>query len=308
VTWRHEQCVAEHSAQAQPRKLRLQDVTVAVADTLHPALAARALRICVEKCDFADAVLFSDAVVPGPFRCEMVPALKSLDDYTRFCLQEMPKRIGTGFVLIVQWDGYLLDPAAWSPGFLRYDYIGAPYLETGSNTDWIVGNGGFSLRSRRLLAALPSLPIITGLNEDRIISQTFRQMLERDHHIRFAPEKIADRFSFEQRRLHPSTFGFHGVFNLHRVETDDEVMRMVDGLTPLERSDGRLVPLINQSLKDGRADLAARLFERVRDGTTPATLRAIVSRLYSSTEFADRLIAQLEALARPPGGIVGTAG
>ena len=142
------------------------------------------------------------------------------------------------------------------------------------------------------------MPVVAGLNEDRIICQTFRQTLERDHGIRFAPEKVADRFSYEQRRANSTTFGFHGVFNLHRVEADEEVMAMVDGLTPLETADGRLVPLINQCLKDGRLDLAAGLFGRVRSGTTPATLRAIIARLYDSTEFADRLIGQLEAL--PP--------
>jgi hypothetical protein len=277
-------------------RLRLNEVTVAAADCLHPKLAARALEICLDKCDFGDAVLFSNSAVGGRFRCEPIAPLRSLDDYTRFCLQEMPARIATAFLLIVQWDGYVVDPSAWSPSFMRYDYVGAPYLDPVGGQRWVVGNGGFSLRSRKLLSALPTLPIVPGLNEDRIICQTFRETLERDHGLRFAPEKLADRFSYEQRRRSGTTFGFHGVFNLHRIEGDDAVMAMVDGLTPLETADGRLLPLMNQCLKDRRLDLAARLFDRMRQGATAATLRAIAAQLYGSVEFADRLVGQLEAL------------
>jgi hypothetical protein len=283
------------SSGSSPVKPRLEDVTIVAADCLHPDLAARALEISIDKCAFADAVLFSDTSVQGRFTHEKIAPLKSLDDYTRFCLQEMPKRIATRFVLVVQWDGYVADAAAWSPSVQRYDYVGAPYLDAAGGRDWIVGNGGFSLRSRKLLAALPALPVIAGLNEDRIICQTFRAALERDHGIRFAPEKVADRFSFEQKRPAGPTFGFHGVFNLHRVEADDTVMAIIERLTPLEIADGRLVSLMNQCLQDGRPELTSRLFERMRRGMTAATFRTIVFRQYGETDAAARLADRLEA-------------
>src|ERR1041385_6587322 len=206
-------------------RLRLNEVTIAAADCVRPDLAARALTISVGKCDFADAVLFSDVVVPGPFRCEAIAPLRSLADYTSFCMRQMPARISTRFVLIVQWDGYVVDPTAWRPEFTRYDYIGSVtlHVEPDGERKWIVGNGGFCLRSRRLLDVLPILPIVPGLPEDLIICHTFRTTLERDHGIRFAPEKVANRFSFEQRRTGEPTFGFHGLENLHRVESDEQV-------------------------------------------------------------------------------------
>jgi hypothetical protein len=207
----------------------------------------------------------------------------------------MAARTTSPFVLVVQWDGYVIDPVAWTTSFRRYDYIGAPYLDPVDGRSWVVGNGGFSLRSRKLLTAAAALPVVPGLNEDRIICQTFRGHLERDLGIRFAPERLADRFSFEQRLPAAPTFGFHGVFNLHRVEDDETVMAMVDALTPLEIGEGRLIPLMNQCLKDGRMELAARLFERVTATATPATLRAIVARMYGSAEFGDALIADLAA-------------
>ena len=289
------------SSQAGPPHPRiLKDVTLAAADCVRPELAARALEICLDKCAFADAVLFSDVAVPGRFRCETIAPLHSINDYTRFCLKEMPSRIATGFVLVVQWDGYITDPAAWSPNFIRYDYIGAPYLDPGGGQHWVVGNGGFSLRSRRLLAALASLPIVPGLNEDRLISQTFRAVLERDHGIRFAPEKVANRFSFEQRRPDGATFGFHGLENLHRVETDDQVIAMIDRLTAAERTDGRLFPPINECLKDNRLDLAVQLFRRARGTASSATVRAIVTRVFRSETFAKWMVDWLEELDREP--------
>ena len=74
-------------------KRRLKDVTVCAADSLHPDLAGRALDICLEKVDFADVVLFADTSIAGRFRYEAIPKLGSSADYSRFCLQEMAKRI-----------------------------------------------------------------------------------------------------------------------------------------------------------------------------------------------------------------------
>ena len=50
------------------------------------------------------------------------------------------------------------------------------------------GNGGFSLRSRRLLQALQDPRIALSVVEDETICRTFRPLLERDYGIRFAGE------------------------------------------------------------------------------------------------------------------------
>lgn len=44
-------------------------------------------------------------------------------------------------MLIMQWDGFVSDPAAWRPEFFEYDYIGPrwPWNEEPHN----VGNGVF---------------------------------------------------------------------------------------------------------------------------------------------------------------------
>jgi hypothetical protein len=114
-------------------------------------------------------------------------------------------------VLIIQSDGYVLDGSAWNDEFLAYDYIGAPWLYKDHRN---VGNGGFSLRSRRLqnILALDNDITITH-PEDEVICRLYRLHLEDKYNIKFAPEQLAHRFSFE---LHPpqhKTFGFHGEFH-----------------------------------------------------------------------------------------------
>ena len=97
----------------------------------------------------------------------------------------------------------------FSENFLKYDYIGAPWPHFAFHK---VGNGGFSLRSRRLMQAVE--PLLTQqdflIPEDIVICRKYRRQLERDSSIKFAPVSVAEKFSQELSvRDHP-TFGFHG--------------------------------------------------------------------------------------------------
>lgn len=282
--------------------ISLQEVTVCAADCLHPKLAARALEICLDRCDFGDAVLFTDAPVSGRFRTEAIQPIRSLDDYSRFCLKELAERIRTPFALVVQWDGYVVHPEAWTSGFLRYDYVGAPGYSSEAMRDrpWVVGNGGFSLRSRRLLEASAQLPGVKGMAEDYAICEAFRAGLERDG-IRFAPERLADRFAFQQRRPAQHTFGFHGLFNLPRVEDDAAVLEIVGALTPDELTQSHYFSLLHHCLLEKREALAAALYRRIRQGKTMDALKTLLARYSGNAEFAGREIDTLEALGAAPG-------
>jgi hypothetical protein len=108
----------------------------------------------------------------------------------------------------------------WMMIFLKYDYIGAPwkknlhFLADGTNVR--VGNGGFSLRSKKILNApsdlnLPFTDNGTGLfHEDGVLCVYHRKILE-ENGIKYAPVEIASMFSKE--RWCPDskffTFGFH---------------------------------------------------------------------------------------------------
>ena len=110
--------------------------------------------------------------------------------------------------------------------FLKFDYIGAPWsnklqinpkliLNVEKNP---VGNGGFSLRSRKLVETTAKINF-DSLNfpmkaEDVVICYyLYKEMI--DNGIRFAPPKLAAQFSMENiEHLYGqnvnSVFGFHG--------------------------------------------------------------------------------------------------
>jgi hypothetical protein len=95
-----------------------------------------------------------------------------------------------------------------------------------------VGNGGFSLRSKRLLRALQDDAFPPLHPEDRAICRTWRDQLERRYSISFAPEVMADRFAFEGTLPNQPTFGFHGGFNVLRF-VPDRLVRTLAFLDPL---------------------------------------------------------------------------
>lgn len=165
---------------------------------------------------FGAALLFTDAsdlaLPPGVRQVEIAP-LTSSEAYSRFVLRELAPWIVTSHCLIVQWDGFIVNPYLWDERFLAYDYIGASWPQFTDGHD--IGNGGFSLRSRRLLQAcrLPAF-LHDGEAEDLAICRTNRTMLEESHALRFADQAMADRFAAERRSRVSDAFGFHGAFNL----------------------------------------------------------------------------------------------
>ena len=128
--------------------------------------------------------------------------------------------------LVFQWDGFPCRYELWEDEFLNYDYIGAPWPVAGSTTDHIVGNGGFSLRSRRLYSILNSIDIkkdyVDGTAEDAYLCINKRDVLEASG-VRFPPIDLAARFSRESQFLVNPCFGFHGLHNLPLVLSVEEL-------------------------------------------------------------------------------------
>ncbi len=154
-----------------------------------------------------------------------IPDIATREAYSAFVLKSLVPYIATEHVLLVQWDGYVVNPAAWDPAFLDCDYIGAKWFWFDDRMR--VGNGGFSLRSRKLLDALQDPRIVLVDVEDATIGRSFRPLLEREHGIRFADEALADRFSFEAAYPIGMPFGFHGLFNFCRTVPAAELAALV---------------------------------------------------------------------------------
>ena len=222
-------------------KVQIPDTTLCCIDCKNHALAIRALRLSLAGCEFPRAVLFTDRDFDiRPVETTIIAPIQSRQDYSKFVMKRLLHYINTEYVLLVQWDGYIVNPDVWSEQFLLFDYIGARWPDCiGEHrshearnirvpAEHAVGNGGFSLRSRTLLEALQDPRIMVGAYpEDMTICHTYHQYLERQHGIAFAPATVADQFSFELIEPAGPTFGFHGQINIARF-VDDVTIRLLE--------------------------------------------------------------------------------
>lgn len=158
-------------------------------------------------------VLLLTSIKSNDPRVIQIPQINSVEKYSDFMIKELYKYIDTEFALVFQYDGFILNPSAWSDDFLKYDYIGAPWYHLGNIH---VGNGGFSLRSKKLIDWLAvNWREINALihPEDVFISKFARPALEQEG-MKFAPEGIAKQFSKEGNEksvVWNDEFGFHGM-------------------------------------------------------------------------------------------------
>ncbi len=200
-------------------RLALPQVTLCAVDTRAPALAAQSLQRSMAGIDFGRVLLFTHRwqppqPLPG-ITVVTIDDITSGADYSRFVLRTLPAHIGTPYVLITQWDGFVCNPQAWTDEFLQFDYLGAVWPDQPEGRN--VGNGGFSLRSQRLLQAGQDARITEVHPEDLVLGTTHRAWLEAEHGVRFAPAALARRFAFENQPPPGPVFGFHGPYNLPRV-------------------------------------------------------------------------------------------
>ena len=196
-------------------RIALSTVTLCAATSVNVSASIAALLHCLDQVDFAKCLLFTDAEIteshPG-IRIVPIAPLESSRAYSDFILHGLVDHVRTSHCLVIQWDGFVLDPSRWEDGFLDFDYVGAPWPQFGDGQE--VGNGGFSLRSRTLLEACRDPDFRSAHPEDLAICRLNRELLETRHGIRFADRATAARFAFERIAPSDPTFGFHGIFNM----------------------------------------------------------------------------------------------
>ncbi|MEO6523835.1 MAG: DUF5672 family protein [Mucilaginibacter sp.] len=183
---------------------------------------------------------------------KLTPPINNVEQYSRFVLKESYKYITTTHCLIVQSDGYVVNPEAWQDSWLQYDYIGAPWWY---KDEYNVGNGGFSLRSKRLLEICAGDPVINLTHpEDHHICRTYRKYLEETYMISFAPENVASIFSYEgykqKGNKFDGQFGFHGKRYLNVEKYNSKKMCVINqfrGLGDILF----LVPLVRAIINNG---------------------------------------------------------
>ncbi len=226
---------SEKSSLYSGHRLTIPSTTLVCIDCCNHELSIRALEHSIRQCGFDRAVFFTDKDFNlNGIDVIKIPTITTKEQYSRFVIKELHKYIHTDFILMIQYDGFIINPEAWTDEFLKYDYIGAKWhwYHDGHN----VGNGGFSLRSKRLMQALMDESINASsveYGEDTLICRTYRSLLENKYGIKFAPESLAERFSYERSDFtngHP--FGFHGLFNMFRYMRPEHIPDFISNLSP----------------------------------------------------------------------------
>ncbi len=205
---------------------KLNTATVVIVDTQSYSLGKYALDRTLQSFAADEVMVFSDRPDAwGRYGVTAVETISALSDYNRIILSSLPERLQTDFALVIQFDGFAINPSAFTAQFFDFDYIGAPWaagLIPGRGV--MVGNGGFSLRSKRLIdsVARHSSEIDFDLAEDATICIELRDRLETDDKIAFAPVEVARQFSIESdRSVRVTPFGFHGLHILPMIYGDD---------------------------------------------------------------------------------------
>lgn len=201
--------------------VHLPQVTLLGIDCIDGLRLERALVESSRFVRFADIIL-----VTSPKQAKLITRVRCVVreeggriDYERDALTLPTELIRTQFVLFNEWDARVANPFAWDDKWLSYDYIGAPWPRHYAN-GWplcmehnCVGNGGFSLRSRRFYEfckyAVEQMPDDESIVvHDAWACRTIRPWLERSG-VKFAPPKEAYRFSCEDQ-YYSGQFGIHG--------------------------------------------------------------------------------------------------
>ena len=225
----------------------INNCTLFAVDCIQPELAIKALEKTCEHLSFKEVIFFSDKkpkIFNDNFTFQQIEKISSLDEYSEFMLTKLTDFITTEFCFSVHHDGFVINPSLWDNRFLEYDYIGAPWP---INSHFIiegkrVGNGGVSIRSKKLMEYVKTIP--QRGHEDTVICVNLRNHLE-ENGFTFAPLEVAAKFSVELTcddlgQKVSNTFAFHGkhtpehiaeIKNLIKSHYRDDLIRMsVEGL------------------------------------------------------------------------------
>lgn len=206
-------------------KIKLDNVTLLGIDCVNVERLQKALDISCIGIDFAQVKLLT-SLPTDDMRKVAIPHIDSIEKFSEFCIRDLYKYVDTEFVLLVQYDGFVLNSESWDDEFLKYDYVGASWLVADwSITDYdfpeellgtrVVGNGGFCLRSKKFLEISSRL----GDNgvfkkyhpEDVVLCVWDRDKVEREG-VKFAPADVAMKFSIEgDDDIYEKQFGFHNL-------------------------------------------------------------------------------------------------
>ena len=192
-------------------KLNLSNITLVAMTSVKIKETIKALQYSMKKIEFGEVVLITHRkpfFLPKEITYKHIDKLKSIDDFNYNMVYKMHQYINTEFMLLVHYDGFVVNPEQWRDEFLEYDYIGSPFPLPKDDFSYRDINGNLcrvgnsvSIRSKRLL----ELPEKIGIkweadhgffNEDGFICCKNKHIFE-EHGMKFATIETAKYFGHE---------------------------------------------------------------------------------------------------------------
>lgn len=200
-------------------KIKLPDVTLLVMHANGMPFPLEGLEKSMEHADFGDVLLLTNDESfshPSIKNKHIPPIGRSTPEnnwFNIFFIKELVNCFDTEFCMTVHPDGYIINPDSWTDEFLKYDYIGAPWNYPGTRfrdvkNNPAIGNGGFSLRSKKICEYTRNNYSVITDNEDKYYSNCAEST--KPDHIKYPPVDLALQFSQETMiAKHIKPLGFH---------------------------------------------------------------------------------------------------
>lgn len=209
--------------------INLPDVTLVCTTSVRMVEHIAAIKKCCENINFGKVILVSHELpenLPDYVEHKYYPEIKDIMDFNILMFRNVGQFVETSHALFCQDHAFVDRADLWEDDWLQFDYIGSPWqirensyiADNGERVR--VGNGGFSLRSSKLmrLSLELNIPLVHEQgywNEDGNVCCYHRSKFLA-HGIKYAPVEVAARFSYEnpvpENQGVPS-FGFHKFMN-----------------------------------------------------------------------------------------------
>lgn len=194
--------------------INLESVTLLVLHIAGKPFPTEGLEECMKYVNFGEVYMLTAEDFDHPtIKKKAIPKISTMDEYSLFFIKELYKYFDTEFCMTAHHDGFIINPESWTDDFLKYDYIGAPWKFYGSRfrdrkNQPAIGNGGFSLRSKKICKYVSKTYITITDNEDKYYSNCSDCAKPDD--IKYPPLELAMQFAQEtllDKNITP--LGFH---------------------------------------------------------------------------------------------------
>jgi hypothetical protein len=191
--------------------IKLPNVTLAAVTSVKLRQTIKALQYSMRGVTFGEVLLVTHNkpfFLPKEITFKPIHKLDDINAFNHAMVYELAPYINTDFMLLVHYDGFVVNADQWQDRFLEYDYIGSPFPLPTDDFSYRDINGSVvrvgnsvSIRSKRLMEfpAKTNIPWEADhgfFNEDGFICCKNRHLFEAAG-MKFAPLEVAKYFGHE---------------------------------------------------------------------------------------------------------------